>query len=281
MNDRDAGGIAAQSTNTSDPYYRSGTYLRQKHQLAGTRYVQWVLDLIPDWTAATILDAGGGWGRYLWQLLDHERVDGQNMILTDLSEGMLHTAFEEAARRTISLKVSRCNLEALPFASRQFDIVMANKVLYHLQDIPRGVEELARVVNRSGVVMATTNSEKITATIIALHYQALETLGVPFTPEAPSPFSMENGGELLAARFRQVARHYYEAETLIRDAGEVRALYETIGRYRNLLPRDDISTEAKQALPVVVEKLAQNVIDREGVLRSPELMGAFVCSDPV
>jgi ubiquinone/menaquinone biosynthesis C-methylase UbiE len=158
---------------------------------------------------------------------------------------------------------------------------MANHVLYHLEDISYGVKELARVTKPDGHLLATTNSDKITATIIAFHYQALEISGVPFEPEMPSSFSMENGGALFADYFRRVEQHYYEDETLFYDAAEFRAMYESICRYRNLLTRDDISEQVKSDLPRIVEQFAQDVIDRDGVLRSPNLMGAFVCSDPI
>lgn len=271
--------ISAQELARGRHYYSDGRYLREKQRLAGDKFVKWVLGLIPSWKGAKILDAGGGWGRYTWQLIQNHGVKSENLTLTDLSEGMLKTAGEEASEQGRAVKMSVCNLEALPFESRQFDVVMANQVLYHLRDIPRGISELARVLQPDGQLLAATNSEKITVTIIALHYQALEALKIPFTPESPSPFSMENGGALLAAQFRQVETFYFQDEDLIDDAAEMRATYETIGRYRNLLSRDDISEQAKRELPHVVEKLAQEIIDREGVLHSPIRMGAFVCTN--
>lgn len=277
MANRNTDVISSQTLATGQHYYSSGSYLREKHRLAGDQYVRWALDLIPNGSSARILDAGGGWGRYLWQLIDHYAVDAHNVVLMDLSVGMLHTAFEEAHQRTIRLKAAACNIETLPFPDQHFDIVLANKVLYHLQDIPRGIRELARIIKPGGVLLATTNSDKIVATLIALHYEALQTLNIAFVPEAPSPFSMENGGALLAEQFETVEQHYYSDETLIENAAEIRAAYETIGRYRNLLARDDIAEATKQALPAVVEQLAQTIIDRDGVLKSPALMGAFVC----
>jgi SAM-dependent methyltransferase len=263
-----------------DSYYRSGRYLREKHRLAGDKFVRWALGLIPSWTAAAILDAGGGWGRFTWPLVDDYGVDARQIVLADRSEGMLQTAVEEANSRSMTLCLSVCDIQAFPFRSRQFDIVMANHVLYHLPDIPQGVRELARVLKKDGRLLATTNSDRIVATIIALHYQALEILGIPFTPKEPSPFSMENGGVYLAERFLRVEPFYYEDEQQIYDASELRAAYETIGRYRLTLARDDVPERAKRELPQVVERLAQAIIDRDGVLRSPSLMGAFVCAEP-
>ena len=261
-------------------YYNSGQHLRAKHQLAGDEFARWVLDHIPNWTHKKILDAGGGWGRFVWLLLDHYRVSSHNIVLTDLSEGMLRTASNEASQRAVENQVAVCDIESLPFVGQHFDIVMANKVLYHLSDLSRGVGELARLLKPDGYLLATTNSDKITAMIIDFHYQALDEHGIPYTPESPSPFSMENGGDILADHFGRVEQYYYEDEDLIYDASEVRAIYETIGRYRNLLVGDDISAHDKEALPQTVERLAQAVIDRDGVVRSPTLMGAFLCSAP-
>jgi ubiquinone/menaquinone biosynthesis C-methylase UbiE len=273
--------ISTQNLATGHHYYSEGKYLRQKHQLAGDKFVKWALGLIPSWTDVTVLDAGGGWGRFVWSLLDTYHIAGENVVLTDLSAGMLHTAQDEASQRAIAINRAICNIDALPFPNQHFEVVMANHVLYHLQDISQGVKELARVTKPHGHLLTTTNSDKITATIIAFHYQALEILGVPFDPEPPSSFSMENGGALFAAYFHRVEQHYYEDETLFYDAAEFRAMYESIGRYHDLLTRDDISEQIKSDLPRIVEQLAQDVIDREGVLRSPNLMGAFVCSDPI
>jgi ubiquinone/menaquinone biosynthesis C-methylase UbiE len=273
--------ISSEELATGKHYYSDGKYLREKHQLAGDKFVRWALRLIPSWQTAKLLDAGGGWGRFVWPLVDTYHLSGQNIVLTDLSAGMLQTAGEEATQRAVSINRVICDIQAVPFPNQHFDIVMANHVLYHLQDISHGVKELARVTKFDGHLLATTNSDKITATIIAFHYQALEILGVPFDPEPPSSFSMENGGALFAAYFRRVDQHYYKDETLFNDAAEFRATYESIGRYRNLLPRDDISEQVKSDLPRIVEQLAQDVIDREGVLRSPTLMGAFVCTDPL
>lgn len=281
MKNSNSDAVSSQALVSGKHYYSDGKYLRAKHRLAGDKFVKWVIGLIPSWKTATILDAGGGWGRFVWPLFDIYHLDTKNVVLTDLSDGMLNTAQEEASQRAASIHLDVCNIEALPFRSRSFDIVMANHVLYHLQNIPRGVKELARVVKPDGRLLATTNSDKITATIVALHYQALSALAIPFMPEPPSSFSMENGGELLAAQFRHVEQHYYEDEELTDNAAEIRATYETIGRYRNLLFRDDIPEKAKQELPLIVEQLAQEVIDREGALRSPSLMGVFVCADPM
>src|SRR5688572_27607039 len=118
--------ISSQTLASGKHYYSDGKYLREKHQLAGNQFIKWAFPLIPSWTSATILDAGGGWGRFVWPLVDVPDVAAHQIILTDLPTGMLKTAIEEADQRGVSIHLAVCNIEALPFPSRQFDVVMAN-----------------------------------------------------------------------------------------------------------------------------------------------------------
>ena len=265
--------ISSKTLKSGKHYYSEAKHLQQKHNLAGDKFVRWVLDHIISWEGKFILDVGGGWGRFLWSLIDHYQVKVEHTVLTDLSNGMLLGAMEEASSRKRDLQTSVCDIQHLPFGSNQFDVVMANKVLYHLKDINQGVAEIARILKSNGTFLASTNSDKITATIIDLHYRALDKLDIPYTPEPPSSFSMENGAAYLTKHFQRVETFYFEEETLIHDAADIRATYESIGRYRNLLNQD----KCAKALPDVVEELAQNILKRDGVIKSPILMGVFVC----
>ena len=157
---------------------------------------------------------------------------------------------------------------------------MANHVLYHLPDIHMGVGELARVLKEDGWLLATTNSDDVNVPVLEFHYAALEELGIEHNAVGPSAFSMENGGEILGTGFSNVDRHYFDDETRYTSADHFLASYRTIGRYRNLLAREDISSELKRQLPVLVRQQADEVIRKRGVLRSPVRMGAFVCTGP-
>jgi ubiquinone/menaquinone biosynthesis C-methylase UbiE len=262
-------------------YYRTGDALRAKHQLAGDAFVQWALRHIADWPHQDILDAGGGWGRFSWVLMDLFGVPVDQIALTDYSVGMLATAQSEAARRDVLLRCSAADIQALPFRRQQFAIVMANFVLYHLTDIQRGVRELARVLKSDGRLLAATHSDQVVVPVIALHYQALDALQIPYAPEEPSPFTMENGEAALRQGFGQVEAYIFEDEQQIYMAAELRATYETMGRYRAVLHRSDVSAGKKRELPVVFEQLAQDIIDAQGVLRAPTRVGVFVCSQPL
>ena len=262
-------------------HYRDGAFLRAKHQRAGRAFPRWALGLVPLTASARILDAGCGWGRFTWPLIDDYSIAPGNLVCADLSAGMLGTAREEAARRRLSLAFCAADIASLPFKSDSFDGAMANHMLYHLPDIDAGVRELARVVKPGGWLLATTNSDSVRVLLIELHQQALELLGVPFAPEGPSPFSLENGAAILGAWFRRVESFDFATEDRFASVDDFVQTYLTLGRYRGILDRDDVATATKQALPGTVRRLAEEVIEREGELSSPGLMGAFVCTDPI
>ena len=267
------------------PYYRSGDQLRTKHQrsnmASGRRLESWALDLLPLRPDTSVLDAGCGWGRFTWPLVETHRLAPANITCCDSSIGMLQTASEEAERRGHRLHLAAADIQTLPFPSARFDGAMANHVLYHLPDIPAGIRELARVVKKDGWVLATTNSDEISVPVLEYHYAALDEMGIDYVSETRSPFSMENGAQLLQPSFENVRRFYFEDETIYDSADEFLAGYKTIGRYRNLLARDDIGLEAKERLPLLVRECADRAIHEHGVLRSPVRMGAFVCTGPI
>ncbi len=261
-------------------YYSRGDHLRDKHQLAGDTFTRWILDHVSSWASAKILDAGGGWGRFIWLLVQYYNVDPANTVITDISTGMLLSAHDEAQKRQTTIMGATADIQGLPFVDQFFDIVMANKVLYHLDDIPHGVSEISRVLRPDGILLASTNSEKINPLIIDLHYQAMDKLGLHYEPEPPSPFSMENGSGILSPYFESVETHYFEDNTWIDDAHSVRTQYETIGRYRNLLVDNNPEIDRVKRLPDTVEQIASDIITRDGKLFSPSLMGVFICRQP-
>ena len=266
------------------PYYGRGEHLKAKHvgtnMVSGRRLESWALGLVPTEASATILDAGCGWGRFTWPLIEEFGVDSTGITCTDSSLGMLETAAAEAKQRRHRPSFVTADIQALPFPSGRFTGAMANHVLYHLPDIPDGVRELARVVDEDGWLLATTNSDDVSVPVLEFHYSALDKLGIAYETEARSPFSMENGGKILGEGFTDVDQIYFEDEVRYATAEDFLTSYKTIGRYRNLLARADIDSDKKQQLPVLVHQQAREVILKRGELRSPVRMGAFVCRGP-
>lgn len=90
-----------------------------------------------------VLDAGCGTGLIINRLKD----DAKKIIGVDLSIGMLEVAKQRG------FEVFQANLLSLPFKDNFFDIVYSFKVLSHIENIKRTLEELARVTKKGGYLI--------------------------------------------------------------------------------------------------------------------------------
>ena len=103
-----------------------------------------VLDVIGRKKNLKILDVGCGTGRYLAELDVENRLVG-----LDLSASML----EEAKTRCGNSSFIGGSSTALPFFDNAFDIVFSVRVIQHIQDQTRMIQELARVCRPGGTVI--------------------------------------------------------------------------------------------------------------------------------
>jgi malonyl-CoA O-methyltransferase len=101
---------------------------------------QAVLALLPDVHGLTVLDAGCGTGRYLQEL----KARGAFAIGMDLSAAML------ARARTVSDRVTRADLRALPFDAGSIDVVVCGLALGDVSELEVVLGEIARVIRAGG-----------------------------------------------------------------------------------------------------------------------------------
>ena len=105
-----------------------------------------------------VLDAGMGPGRLLAELSGR----GWDVAGADLSTEMVSRARLRLPAAADGLLQGR--LEALPFADAGFDAVVATGVLEYVDDLPKAVSELARVLRPEGIaVVSVTNPRSLFA----------------------------------------------------------------------------------------------------------------------
>jgi SAM-dependent methyltransferase len=107
----------------------------------------WVASHVPLRAGARVLEVGCGPAPYLQHLSSTARVVP---IGCDLSPGMANEAQATLSRATVVVG----DVQALPFASNAFDVVLAPHMLYHVPDIAAAAHELARVA-RDRVAIVT------------------------------------------------------------------------------------------------------------------------------
>jgi ubiquinone/menaquinone biosynthesis C-methylase UbiE len=138
-------------------------------------------------------------------------VPGGHVIATDLSDGMLETAAENARREGLgTISFARADAEDLPFDDARFDVVTSRIGAMYFVDIQRALGEILRVLRPGGRVVLTAwgplEHNVYAATLLTPFFKRVE---VPPPPAgAPQPLRFAQAGSLSAelrdAGFAQV-----------------------------------------------------------------------------
>ena len=200
-------------------HYRTAVNLGNRlalHDRFGTgqaTWFSWLFDLLPQKAELDILEVGCGTGR-LWK--DNlERIPaGWRLTLSDLSTGMLEQA--QASLSRPALDFVRADVHDLEFADDAFDVVVANHMLYHLEDLDRGLAELRRVLRPGGTLLAATNGPDHMQELWQLIGRCLPALQLDHPPDLS--FRLDNGADLLAPHFDRVERRDRSSDLWVTEA---------------------------------------------------------------
>jgi len=168
-------------------------------------FAEWVLDRIAWRGDEWVLDVGAGPGSYFDLLADH--IPQGTLIAGDLSMGMAHKAAEHPKAGPIL----NFDAQALPFADKTFDVVLANHMLYHVPDVEQALAEFHRVIKPGGCLVAATNSQFNQPEFEQLIRRSYNFLGVAAEVDnmraVEQHFNLEDGTMKLAHHFFAVARY--------------------------------------------------------------------------
>ncbi len=173
-------------------YATENRFLRRRlttwAELQGPIVEDATVDAVAQGGPARVLDVGCGTGDFSERLQHQLAVD---LVALDLSSRMVDLA------RARGLSAMKGDIQALPFAHEAIDCVLANRVLYHVPNLDKGLAEIARVLRPGGTLVAVTYGTD--------HLRELWDL-VGQSPLASSPFSAENGTGPLCRHFDPVER---------------------------------------------------------------------------
>ena len=197
-------------------------------------------EAVADLRPGRLLEVGCGEGEFAERVV---RELGAKVVALDLSPHMV----ERTRARGIDARVG--DVQALAFADAEFDVAVANWMLYHVPDLDLGIAELGRVLRPGGTLVAATFGEDNLRELWAL-------LGETDAP--PHPFSRENGEQALRLHFAHVERRDAQAEVIFPNGEAVRRYVGSSIRRRHLadrVPRFDgpFRTRSSQAV-FVAEK---------------------------
>lgn len=192
--------------------------IHEKYSTNKTPWHRWVFDLILQNNHTEIMELGCGTG-LLWQNNADRIPKLLDLTLTDLSKGMLDAAKTTLKDIQISIAFNNVNIEQIPYDDNFFDCVIANHILYHVENRKKALQEISRVLESNGFFYASTIGinnmleMKMLVTDFLGNNTYEEILG-----EIGNSFSLENGKAQLLEVFDKVELHNYCDSLTINEA---------------------------------------------------------------
>lgn len=191
-------------------HYRNANNLAiriQLHEIFSTNkqgWYAWLYSHINFQHVNRLLEVGCGNGAF-WKN-SPLNIRNREVFLSDISEGMVDTA-RKNVKDDFSFMVFDC--QKIPFKKGYFDAVLANHMLFYVNDIHKGMLELQRVLKNGGTLYCSTYGKH--------HMQEISDLAKGFDERITlsdqnlaERFGLENGEAILQMYFTDITLYRYE-----------------------------------------------------------------------
>jgi 2-polyprenyl-3-methyl-5-hydroxy-6-metoxy-1,4-benzoquinol methylase len=244
------------------------------HQLFGTnkqRWVEWLFDQYSIPANAKIIEFGCGTGS-LW-LENIDSIDKSwNVVLSDFSEGMI-----QKAKKSLSSFPSFCfeiiDLNTVNDIHGIFDIIIANHMLYHLDNVEKALANFKEIMGEKATLYASTfgdtNMLEMRPIIKGFtgnnkYENSVQTI--------TSRFSLESGEIKLRNIFSSVNKILYE---------DVLKITEAIPLAEYILSVNDIVPGVEIIQPNAFDELVKylnKLISNKGFITISKSVGTFIAT---
>ena len=152
-----------------------------------------------------VLELGCGTGE-LWKSNLNSINKMKQLIITDFSNDMVETTKLVIGNRD-NVNYERMDIQNISFENETFDIVIANMLLHHVNDIDKAISEVNRVLKKGGIFYCATFGENGVVNYLANLFkdevnQDLEN----------KTFTLQNGKSYLSRYFNSVDTLLYDDE---------------------------------------------------------------------
>jgi SAM-dependent methyltransferase len=172
--------------------------------------------------------------------------------------------------------------ERLPYGDGSFDVLMANHMLYHVQDVEIALQEFRRVLKPDGVLMVATNSQQSMPELQVLMRRAIILLTRSNASQVQPPipasdlFALENGSRKLARHFYGVVRYDLPGTLVFQEIDPLMAYLESTRDLREPQLPPDVAWDD---VMVIMRQQITHLINHLGELVINKLTGVLVASD--
>lgn len=178
--------------------------LHEKYSTNKQGWFNWLFNQIDFSRVNRLLELGCGNGK-LWQ---ENSIDLRNreIFLSDISEGMV----EEVRNKLGSdFNCIVADAEKIPFKDAYFDTIIANHVLFYLNDLNLGLKEIDRVLKSDGILYCSTYGKNHMKEITEIVQNFDSRINLS-NHSLYDIFGLENGENILKTYFSFVTRFDYQ-----------------------------------------------------------------------
>jgi ubiquinone/menaquinone biosynthesis C-methylase UbiE len=264
--------------------------LQRRFSVNPVSIAEWELGLVDLSHVQHALDAGCGTGTFLVPLARRLAPHGATVIGLDLAEGTLGQARARVQAEGLPVDCLIGDVEALPFDTGSFNLVLANYMLYHVPDLDQAIAELRRVLRQGGTLLAATNGQGHMRELWQMVEQALLRLGMsPQTvtallerarPAEALSFRLDNGAQWLRRAFTDVHLERYPDALYVTEVEPLVAYLLSLWSLEQLLEEVTVPQHERAMLQtqvvVTFRRIVHERLVADRVVRIAKETGAFV-----
>lgn len=186
--------------------------LHEKYSTNPQGWFPWLYSQINFNGVYRLLEIGCGNGQ-LWEK-NTLNLRNREFFLSDSSEGMVKEVRDKYGSQFNCIVV---DCEQIPFKDNYFDCIIANHVLFYLNDLDQGLREIRRVLRPNGILYCSTYGQNHMKEINEIVKEFDDRI-VLSSNNLYCKFGLENGKEQLNKYFESVQLNLYEDSLLIDKA---------------------------------------------------------------
>jgi ubiquinone/menaquinone biosynthesis C-methylase UbiE len=234
----------------------------KKYSSNPIRYTDWILSNINFFKGCRILELGCGTGS-LWENCPELINSFSELVLTDISKGMIDIVKERFAGRN-NVRIQTMDVLDVPFENNAFDIIVANSMLYHVNNVDSALKNIYRILQNGGVFYATTFGKDGLLNYIN---NAMFEIGLSDSRNIDDiSFTLENGMDILQNHFLMVKQEPYDVHL---EVTETLDLVDYIFSMASMCHIDQSNREK-------MNTHFESKKDSKGVLTIPIIYGMFI-----
>lgn len=176
---------------------------------------EWVFDNLDFGNVTGVLELGCGNG-ILWKNNIHRIPENVRIVLSDNSQGMVDAAREALGKHHHQFEFEVIDACQLPFTDNNFQMIIANHMLYHIENKGQVFSEIDRLVTGDGFAYASTLSTRNLNEFINIISEFNKSL-LFNNIQTIQNFNLENGKDIISGHFNVADSYIYQNDIIIRN----------------------------------------------------------------